>query len=736
MFIEYRSIKTHYTQLNNFMRKTLTRSLLPGIILMHLLLAFSFTACDTATVNEISGNNYSILPADSDSEADKKWAQYLCDHLQRRGGDDVKVKYGSSSGKKVAVHIDAQLPGDFKIENKDDNSMVLTAKDERIITWLLYQFMRKVGDSDSSFSVSDLPMSLLSFNDTIATFAFRYRDVYLPTNLDPEMSAILGTHNLDHDWGLWGHNLHKVLPDEPDEEVFALSDGKRVEEQYCFSSDKLYNYIVDHLDDEHDSEHCHHNFAIIPNDNDIVCMCPECVKAGNDKTAATPAVIKMLRRLAERFPTHKFFTLAYRTTRKVCKEPLPDNCGVLVSAIHWPLGSKIDDKVATKFRKKITEWQQKTENVYIWDYINNFDDYLTPFPILRTMKYRLQTYCDLGVKGVFLNGSGYDYSTFEYFHTCILSALMLNPYMSLKQLVDDHFKRRFPVAGDICKEYYRELMNSFEESGKIMTWYSGIEDTEEEFLNRERFIVFYKKLNEIVKETHDEEEFRLRRLITALTFTRLEIARHAGFVDSIGYAHLDGNTIKPENKIINYLHRLADNHKLLGFSNYTETGETLEEYIRNWKKLVLVHEHYNSLLFGKELTIHNNGKNQKSDKLTDGQPGLPDSYHSGWLLLHPSETQITIPGKLVEKACAIRFNFLQMPRHRISVPTKVEIWQNGKRLRIIEPRPASTKNNVGIAFCDIKIGVENGSNVTLKISPSAAGHNIAIDEIYLEPKQK
>ncbi|MBQ4038639.1 MAG: DUF4838 domain-containing protein, partial [Bacteroidaceae bacterium] len=90
----------------------------------------------------------------------------------------------------------------------------------------------------------------------------------------------------------------------------------------AFSSDELYNHIVNHITDEHGNDHCHHNFAIIPNDNDIVCLCPECVKVGNEKGMATPAVTKLLRRLSEKFPTHKFFTLAYRTTRKVCKEPL------------------------------------------------------------------------------------------------------------------------------------------------------------------------------------------------------------------------------------------------------------------------------------------------------------------------------------------------------------------------------------------------------------------------------
>ena len=710
-------------------------SKLLSLIICSLTIVITSTSCNHNPIK--SGEQYLIAPMDSDDDIDRRWAEYLYTHMMRRGGEEAPVSYGTSpfnDNLKVNIHVDKNLNGDFVIKN-GDKSINLTAKDDRTMLWLIYQFMRKAGDADNTFAVSDLPMSLISFNDTIGHFPIRYRDVYLPTNLDSDMSGILCTHNIDNDWGLWGHNIGKILPEEVSEEIYAQVNGTRKKKQYCFSSDKLYNYIAEYIIDNHgEGDKCHHNFAILPNDNDIVCQCPECIKAGNTNYSATPSSTNMLRRLSKRFPELQFFTIAYRTTKDACKDPLPENCGVLVSAINWPAGVKFDDKLATKFRKKLTNWQKKTDNIYVWDYINNFDDYLTPFPILRTMQYRLQTYCDLGVKGLFLNGSGYDYSTFEYFHTCILSALMLNPYMPLETLINDHFGRRFPVAGTICRDYYMELMDAFEESGRTMTWYSGIEDSEEEFLNRERFIVFYKKLSEVIKSTNDEEEFRLRRLITALTFTRLEIARHAGYTDSIGYAQLDGNTIKPENKIINYLHRLACSHKLLGFNVYSETGGNIDEYIRNWKKLVLVPEHYSSLLFGKKLTIHTGGKTFSTHDLTDGQPGLPDSYHAGWTQLSPSGAQIIIPGKLAQNASRLRFNFLQMTRHRISVPKSVEIWQSGKMLRSITPKPNSPLDKVGIAFCDIPLGKIGNGDITIKISSTGIGNNIGIDEIYLTPK--
>ena len=708
-----------------------SKTIIPALLLL-LSVTFALTGCSN-TATETFGGRYTIAPQDAYDETDKKWAQYLYTHLQRRGGgENAPVHYESSptQSSRIEIHIDNELNCDYKIKNRD-NQTTLTAKDERTMLWLIYQFMRKAGDTTPTFAVSDLPTAIINFNDTTATFPFEYRDIYLPTNLDADMSGILCTNNIENDWGIWGHNLHRVLPEERSEEIYALTGGKRNKEQYCFSSDELFNHISNYITDNFgDGE----RFAILPNDNDIVCQCPECTKAGNSKTNATPAATGMLRRLAIQFPTHQFFTLAYRTTREACKTELPDNCGVFVSAIEWPLCTSIDDKAATKFRSTISKWQEKTANIYIWDYINNFDDYLTPFPVLSTMQKRLQTYRELGVKGIFLNGSGYDYSTFQHTHTCILAALMINPDAPLEELIDDHFTRRYSTSSEICKEYYLRLMEAFDKPGKSISWYSGIEETQKKYLDPKEFTTFYQELADKVSDTHEEEEYRVRRILTALTYTRLEIARSAGYADTIGYARLEGNKLVPEEKIHTYLHRLADNHTLLEFNTYTESGEKIDEYIKSWKKYVLVPEHFSSLLFGTPLTIHNNGKSEKTLKLTDGQPGLPNSYHSGWEILPTGETQITLPGKLMEQARGIRINFLQMTAHRISTPARIEIWQHNKKLNTTELSP--TTNDTHITECHIKTGIENSDNVTLKIIPGTKGHNTAIDEIYIIPKKQ
>ena len=703
------------------------------LIAALLLLAATFTlaGCGEGTTEKFGGR-YTIAPEDPYDETDKKWAQYLYTHLQRRGGgENAPVHYESSQQKssRIEIHIDCELDCDYTIKNRGSN-ICITARNEKTILWLIYQFMRKAGDTSGAFAVSDLPPSIISFSDTTATFPFEYRDIYLPANLDPDMSGILCTHSIDYDWGLWGHNLHTTLPEDASEEIYALSNGKRSKEQYCFSSDRLFDYITSYiLNNFGDGE----RFAILPNDNDIVCQCPKCVEAGNSKTNATPAATNMLRRLAKQFPTHKFFTLAYRTTQAAPQNRLPENCGVFVSAIKFPLGADFNGKTATEFRNTLKDWQQKSNSIYVWDYISNFDDYLTPFPMLRTMQKRLQTYRELGVEGIFLNGSGESYSTFQHIHTSILSALMLNPDAPLDRLIDDHFERRYTASAQICKEYYNELMDAFDKPGNTVGWYNGIEETQKRYLSPMRFAEFYQQLAANVDDAHEGEEYRVRRILTALTYTRLEVARSAGFADSIGYARLEGNTIVPDEKVSTYLHRLADNHSLLGFDEYTEAGDNIDDYIMSWKRHVLVPEHFRSLLFGEKLTVSIGGKNERTGKLTDGQPGLPGSYHSGWMIMPPATAQITIPCEKIVQSRGIRISFLQMPRHRISIPRRIEVWQNSKMLSSTEPIP--TGNTADIVECHIKTNAGNSGDVVLKMYPAANGHNIATDEIYLIPKK-
>ena len=42
---------------------------------------------------------------------------------------------------------------------------------------------------------------------------FSYREIYLPESTGDNAKK-LGLNTLDHDWGLWGHNLGDILPEK------------------------------------------------------------------------------------------------------------------------------------------------------------------------------------------------------------------------------------------------------------------------------------------------------------------------------------------------------------------------------------------------------------------------------------------------------------------------------------------------------------------------------------------
>ena len=48
-----------------------------------------------------------------------------------------------------------------------------------------------------------------------------------------------------------------------------------------------------------------------------------------------------------------------------------------------------------KFAGRLDRWKNVAGEVYIWDYIQNFDDYLTPFPVLELTARRLRFYRSL-----------------------------------------------------------------------------------------------------------------------------------------------------------------------------------------------------------------------------------------------------------------------------------------------------------------------------------------------------
>lgn len=184
-------------------------------------------------------DSYLVLAADEESD-DLRWTDYLQSQLDRRGKNRLQTISGEETTLEIVVDVDPAMTSEYAVVRQKDR-LTLRAKNPDSMLWLLYQFIAWISQYDEHLEALDLPPALLDMNRTCeGTFAFEYRGIYSPTNSDPDFMAINASHNIDYDWGLWGHNLRKVLDGETSDEVFAWCQGKRDHRQFCFSSEDLY----------------------------------------------------------------------------------------------------------------------------------------------------------------------------------------------------------------------------------------------------------------------------------------------------------------------------------------------------------------------------------------------------------------------------------------------------------------------------------------------------------------
>lgn len=680
-----------------------------------------------------SKGGYLIFAKNLDSEEDVRWAKYLYDHLKKRAENQEAVEYRTSDNDwfRISVRLDPGLKNDFEIK-RHKQALDLSARDDEKMLWLQYQVMKKIADEDAGIAGADLPPAIVGLNDTCGTCCFEYRGIYSPSSRDADYAAIIGVDNLDGGWGLWGHNLYRVFGDEAPASVYATVDGKENRGQYCFSSPETYRLIEKYIESGFgDGQKNGMRFMIAPNDNSWVCTCPGCTAAGNTPVNATPAVTELVVRLARRFPHHTFFTSSYLTTEEPPVAPMPENTGVVVSAINWPFRVHIPGNEDTRnFAALLERWKRITNRLYIWDYINNFDDYLTPFPALKIMQSRLKFFRDRQVSGIFLNGSGYDYSSFDGMKTYVLSALLINPDYPVDYLTGAYLKQHFPAAGTKIASFYSALENRAEKCRRPLNLYGGIADAERNFLDVPGFIRFYEELERQTGGAGKEERKRLNRLLTALTFTRLEIARDRAF-RTYGCAERQGERIGIKPETGRWLVRLGEYKAFPGMGRYRESGGEIKNYLTEWQTRILETGGEKNLLLGKTprpLSPLDEGYEDLT-VLTDGIPGLPGNYHCGWLLYSQADPEIAFSGDSIPEARTLRISFLHDPAHRIYAPERVELYKDGILYQTF-PVPSGSGKKPQVVFVNAPVGLGDAKDVSIRVRRSG-NRKAAIDEIQL-----
>lgn len=704
--------------------------LLAGMICICCLLS----GCRMQARTEMfpSKEGYLITIGEDPTDRDTRWAKYLYEHLKKRANDDEMVAFGVSEKEMwhVIIQIDPTAQEGFRISRKGAD-IKLTASDDRHMLWLQYQLIKKISKEDPRIDGSDLPPALLNLTDTCGTFAFDYQSIYSPAGLNCDYTGVMGLNNFDDSWGIWGHNLRKVLGDNTDK-VYATIHGKTDDSQLCFSSPEMYTQIEDYIVNNF-GEKGNSRFVIAPDDNPYACTCASCTALGNSEKNATPAVTELVLRLAQRFPKHFFFTTSYLSTQQATDKQLPANAGVMVSAIDFPL-RRIDNKDAQekKFAQQLENWKKVTKNIYIWDYINNFDDYLTPFPILKIAQQRLQFFKKNGASGIFFNGSGYSYSSFDEMRTFVLSALLINPEQVVDDLIRNYLNQEYPVSKKWLSDYYIDLENSAQ-SGKKLGLYAGIRESEGTYLNPEKFIKFYDEMGHFVSDAKGKERKKLHEVQTALSFTRLEMGRDHSY-DTYGYAKRNGKEIQTVPQARKWVTQLKEHKAFSGMEYYNESANEIDYYIKEWEQYILASDIKKDLFLG--ITPSSTPKTNKNSlkRLTDGTHGLPDNYHCGWIIFPQEECTIDLPVKGINESGTVYISFLNLPRHRIYAPQQIEVSRDGASYKKINLSPDDYVEKGEMVKAVVPVDLNGTELLSIKITGTKKpGAQIGMDEIAFIP---
>ena len=252
------------------------------------------------------------------------------------------------------------------------------------------------------------------------------------------------------------HSFFEILP--PDKhfaahpEWYSMVKGKRTASQLCLSNPEMTAAFVAETRKILREDKGVDFISISQNDRTRTadappCSCPECAAVTAEEGALSGGVIRFVNRVAEaleaEFPGVRFDTFAYTWSRKAPKKAKPRrNVTVRYCDIECPFSFPLDtpgNRVSESFMENLKAWSSIARgNLYIWDYVVNFRNYMIPHPNLNSLARNVRIFADAGAVGVFEQGDALcPAGEFAALKHWLVSHLLWNQSLDEKALFDD-----------------------------------------------------------------------------------------------------------------------------------------------------------------------------------------------------------------------------------------------------------------------------------------------------------
>lgn len=240
-------------------------------------------------------------------------------------------------------------------------------------------------------------------------------------------------------------------------------------------------------------------------------------------------MIYFLNKLAARFPDKEFATLAYLYTMNPPKhiKPLP-NVTVMLCDIDCEREVSLTENASGRqFMKALEGWSQISDNLFVWDYGINFDNYLSPFPNFHILQDNIRTFRDHHVKMHFSQIAGSWCGDFAELRAYLVAKLMWNPDADVDKLMKHFLNGYYGAAGDYLYRYIKVMEGALLGSG-LRLWIYDSPVSHKNGMLRPALMKRYQQLFDEAEASVSNDPVLLERVKRArlpLLYSELELLR-------------------------------------------------------------------------------------------------------------------------------------------------------------------------------------------------------------------
>jgi len=250
--------------------------------------------------------------------------------------------------------------------------------------------------------------------------------------------------------------------------------GKRTTEraQLCLTNEAMQRELVKNALDNLRKSPGAKFISISQNDWYGRCECQDCLAVEQEEGAPSGPLVRFVNAVAEKieqeFPDVLVETLAYQYTRQPPRLVKPRrNVIIRLCSIECSFVQGLADGPQNeKFRQDIEGWSKIAPQLFVWDYVTNFSNYILPHANLRVLAPNIRFFVDNRVIGLFEQGdAGSSVGDFVRMRAWVIAHLLWNPQQDEHALFREFLDGYYGPAAPHLRAYLDLIQDAGQRSG-------------------------------------------------------------------------------------------------------------------------------------------------------------------------------------------------------------------------------------------------------------------------------